>query len=143
MKTVVAKQKNWNERGWYHIDAQGKTLGKVAVEIATLLKGKNKVDFTPHLDNGAYVVVTNCDKFHVTGNKMTDKLYRHHSGFLGGIKSATLKETLKKAPTKALELAVLGMLPKTKHRDNMMARMKLFTGAEHTYVAQQPQTVTL
>lgn len=143
MKTVVAKQKTAKERTWYVIDAKSKNLGRLATKIAELLKGKNLADFTPHIDNGAYVVVTNCGKFEVTGDKMTDKLYRHHSRWLGGTKEATLKELLKKDATKPLEQAVFGMLPKNKHRSNMLGRLRLETSETHGYEAQQPKTIQL
>lgn len=143
MKTVVAKQKKGNEREWFLIDAQSVTLWELATKIAILLKGKHTPEYTPHLDNGANVIVVNCDKFHVTGNKIEDKMYRYHTGFLWGKKEANLKELLVKKPTKPLEEAVYGMLPKTKHRKNMMARLKLFTGAEHNLASVNPKTVTL
>lgn len=143
MKTIVAKQKKWNERKWYLVDAQGQTLWRMATKIAILIKGKDEASFTPHLDNGAYVVVVNCDKFSVTGPKLTEKLYKHHTRWLGGTKTASLKDLLVKKPEQPLKYAVMGMLPKTKHRDNMLARLKLFTTSEHTYVAQKPEVVQL
>lgn len=141
MKTITPSQIKWSDRKWYIIDAKGQTLGRLATQIATILKGKNKVDFVPHLDNGDYVVVTNCDKFLVTGNKMEDKMYHRHTGYLGGLKSISLADLLKKKPSKPLEFAVSGMLPKNKLRKEMLSRLKLFTGDEHSYVAQKPELI--
>ena len=141
MKTITPKQLKGDERKWYIIDAKGQTLGRLATQIATILKGKNKVDFIPHLDNGDYVVVTNCDKFKVTWKKMTDKMYYRHTGYLGGLKEISLEDLLTKKPTKALEFAVNGMLPKNKLRSGMLSRLKLFTWAEHSYVAQKPELI--
>lgn len=143
MKTLTPKQISAAERKWYVIDAQGQTLGRLSTIIATTLRGKNKVDFAPHVDNGDYVVVINADKFAVTGNKMTDKMYHRHTGYLGGLISTPLDKLLVKKPTRALEAAISGMLPKTKLRKDMMARLKLFAGAEHTYTAQKPETLSL
>ncbi len=141
MKTLIPSQLQWSDRKWYLIDAEGETLWRVATKIATYLKGKNKVDFTPHMDNGDYVVVINSDKFAVTGKKMQDKMYHRHTGFLGGLKSISLENLLKKKPNKALEFAVSGMLPKNKLRAPMLARLKLFTGTEHTFTAQKPEII--
>jgi len=141
MKTITPSQLKGDERKWYTIDAEGKTLGRLATEIATILKGKNKVSFVPHLDNGDYVVVTNCDKFKVTWKKMTDKMYYRHTGYLGGLKEISLENLLVKKPTKALEFAVSGMLPKNKLRKGMLSRLKLFTWAEHSFVAQKPELI--
>lgn len=141
MKTITPSQLKGDERKWYIIDAEGKTLGRIATQIATILKGKNKVDFIPHLDNGDYVVVTNCDKFKVTWKKMTDKLYHRHTGYLGGLKTIALEDLLAKKPTKALEFAVNGMLPKNKLRSGMLSRLKLFTWDEHSFVAQKPELI--
>jgi len=141
MKTITPSQLKGDERKWYVIDAKGQTLGRLATQIATILKGKNKVDFIPHLDNGDYVVVTNCDKFKVTWNKMTDKMYYRHTGYLGGLKTIALEDLLTKKPTKALEFAVNGMLPKNKLRKGMLSRLKLFTWDEHSFVAQKPELI--
>ncbi|MCD5385075.1 50S ribosomal protein L13 [Candidatus Gracilibacteria bacterium] len=141
MKTITPSQLKGDERKWYIIDAKGQTLGRLATQIATILKGKNKVDYIPHLDNGDYVVVTNCDKFKVTGNKMSDKIYYRHTGYLGGLKEISLENLLAKKPTKALELAVNGMLPKNKLRKGMLSRLKIFTGDEHSFVAQKPELI--
>lgn len=141
MKTITPIQLKGNERKWYIIDATGLTLGRLATQLAVILKGKNKPSFSPHMDNGDYVVVTNCDKFAVTGKKMSDKIYYRHTGFLGGLKETSLEDLLVKKPTKALELAVSGMLPKNKLRSAMLARLKLFTGDEHTFGAQKPELI--
>lgn len=143
MKTITPTQLAANERKWYVIDAKGQTLGRLATQIATMLRGKNKVDFAPHMDNGDYVIVINADKFAVTGKKMTDKLYHRHTGYLGGLISTPLEKLLVKKPTRALEAAVSGMLPKNKLRKGMQMRLKLFTGETHTFEAQKPETITL
>lgn len=141
MKTITPTQLKGDERKWYIIDAQGETLGKLAVKIAVILKWKNKVSFAPHLDNGDYVIVTNCDKFKVTWKKLTDKIYYSHTGYLGGLKEISLEDLLTKKPIKALEIAINGMLPKNKLRKWMLSRLKLFTWDEHTYVAQKPELI--
>ena len=143
MKTITPVQTAQNERKWYVIDASGMTLGRLATTIATTLRGKNKLDFSPHMDNGDFVIVLNCDKFVVTGNKMKDKMYHRHTGYLGGLISTPLEKLLEKKPTRALEAAVSGMLPKNKLRKNMQQRLKLFTGSDHTYAAQKPETLSL
>ena len=141
MKTITPTQLKGDERKWYVIDATDLTLGRLATKIATILKGKNKVSFAPHLDNGDYVVVTNCNKFKVTGQKLTDKKYYRHTGYLWGLKEISLEDLLTKKPTKALEFAVNGMLPKNKLRKGMLSRLKLFTWDEHSYVAQKPELI--
>lgn len=139
MKTFTPTQISGGDRKWHIIDAKGETLGRLATKIAVVLKGKNKVSIVPHLDNGDYVIVTNCDKFNVTGKKLADKMYYRHTGYLGGLKEISLENMLIKKPTKALELAVSGMLPKNKLRKGMISRLKLFTGDEHTFTAQKPE----
>jgi len=141
MKTIIAKQLKTEDRNWYIIDAKDKTLWRLATLIAVKLKGKHKVDFTPHLDNGDYVVVTNADKFKVTWNKLSDKIYYKHSGYLWGLKETSLEKLLLKKPTLALEHAVNWMLPKNKLRKNMLARLKLVTWDEHKYAAQKPEEI--
>jgi len=143
MKTFMPKQIENTQRKWYLIDAEGQTLGRLATRIAGLVSGKTKVNFAPHVDNGDYVVVINADKIEVTGNKLMDKKYRSHSGYLGGLKEITLGKLMEKKPTKALEKAVSGMLPKNKLRDQMMLRLKLVAGDVHTFSAQKPETITL
>lgn len=141
MKTISPKQVKGNERKWYVIDAKGETLGRLATKISVILMGKNKPSYAPFLDNGDYVIVLNCDKFSVTGKKMSDKMYYRHSGFLWGLKESNLETLLEKKPTKALELAISGMLPKNKLRPGMLSRLKLFTWEEHTFVAQKPELI--
>lgn len=143
MKTIMPKQIQTSDRKWYIVDATGMTLGRLSTVIATKLRGKNKLDFSPHVDNGDYVIVINCDKFVVTGNKMTQKMYHRHTGFLGGLISTPLNKMLVKKPTKALEAAVSGMLPKNKLRSAMSMRLKLFTGSEHPFVAQKPEMLKI
>lgn len=139
MKTFTPTQIKGGDRKWHIIDAKGETLGRLATKIAVVLKGKNKVSIVPHLDNGDYVIVTNCDKFKVTGKKLTDKMYYKHTGYLGGLKEISLENLLSKKATRPLEFAVSGMLPKNKLRKGMISRLKLFTGDEHTFTAQQPE----
>lgn len=141
MKTITPKQLTGDERKWYIIDAKGKTLGRLATELAIILKGKNKASFAPHVDNWDYVIVTNCDKFKVTWKKLSDKTYYRHTGYLGGLKEISLEDLLIKKPIKPLEFAVSGMLPKNKLRKWMLARLKLFTWDEHTFTAQQPELI--
>lgn len=143
MKTITPKQLTGAERKWYVIDAKGQTLGRLSTVIATTLRGKNKVDFSTHMDNGDNVIVINADKFRVTGNKMTQKLYHRHTGYLWGLISTPLNKLLVKKPTRALQAAVSGMLPKNKLRSNMIARLKLFSDADHTFAAQKPETIKL
>jgi len=141
MKTITPTQLKGDERKWYLIDAEWETLGRLATKIAVILKGKTRASFAPHLDNGDYVVVTNCNKFKVTWNKLTGKIYYNHSGYLGGLKEMALEDLLIKKPTRALEIAIGGMLPKNKLRKWMLSRLKLFTWDEHTYVAQKPELI--
>lgn len=139
----MPKQLENDARKWYIVDAKGQTLGRLAAHIATLLKGKNKVSFAPHLDNGDYVIVLNSEKISVTGNKLSQKMYYRHSGFLGGLKTTSLEKLLNKKPTEVLQKAVSGMLPKNKLRQNMMLRLKLVVWNEHTFKAQNPETISL
>lgn len=141
MKTISPKQVKGNERKWYVIDAKGLTLGRLATKISVILMGKNKASYVPFLDNWDYVIVLNCDKVAVTGKKMTDKTYYSHSGYLWGLKEIDLKDLLAKKPEKVLETAVSGMLPKNKLRASMLARLKLFTWDEYTFVAQNPELI--
>ena len=141
MKTISPKQVKGNERKWYVIDAKGLTLGRLATKISVILMGKNTASYVPFLDNWDYVIVLNCDKVAVTGKKMTDKTYYSHSGYLWGLKEIDLKDLLAKKPEKVLETAVSGMLPKNKLRASMLARLKLFTWDEHTFVAQNPELI--
>lgn len=141
MKTIMPKQLDNNTRNWYVIDAKGKTLGRLATDIAVILKGKNKPSYAPHIDNGDYVVVVNADKFIVTGKKMSDKIYYSHSWFLGWLKEITLDKLLIKKPTEPLKQAINGMLPKNKLRRSMMERLKLFNTETHSHTAQNPETI--
>ncbi len=143
MKTYTPTQIQATQRKWYVIDAKWHTLGRLSTGIATTLRGKNKRDFTPHLDNGDYVIVINCDKFSVSGNKLTQKMYHKHSGYLGWLTSVPLQKMLNKKPTRPLQAAVSWMLPKNKLRKDMLLRLKLFPGEEHTYIAQKPETLSL
>jgi len=132
MKTYTPKA-NDIKRQWHVVDVSDQILGRISTEIALLLTGKNKSYFTAHLDCGDYVVVTNADKIRITGTKMESKVYYHHSGYPGALKSATLKEKMEKDPRKVIEAAVKGMLPKNKLRDKRMRRLKVFTNATHPY----------
>ena len=128
-------------REWFLVDASELPLGRIATIVADKLIGKNKPTYTPHVDNGDYVVVINAEKVVVTGNKETGKVYYRHSGFPGGIKDATLAEVREKYPERIIEKAVQGMLPKNKLSPDRMARMRIFAGAEHTHTAQTPKKV--
>ena len=128
-------------RDWYLIDAGSLPLGKLAVVIADKLMGKSKVTYTPHVDNGDYVVVINAKNIKVTGNKMIDKMYYRHSGFPGGLTELKLEEVIEKNPRVAIEHAVKGMIPKNKLAADRMARLRVFDGAEHTHAAQEPKEI--
>ena len=137
MKTYSAKPLEV-ERKWYVIDAEGKTLGRLATVCANLLRGKTKPEFTPHVDTGDFVIVINADKIQVTGNKETDKIYYHHTGFPGGLKSISFKDLMAKDPTKAIEKAVKGMLPHNTLGAQQFTKLKVYAGAEHPHAAQKP-----
>lgn len=138
MKSYMAKPSDV-QRKWYVIDADGKTLGRLATEIATILRGKHKPIFTPHIDTGDHVVVINCSKVVLTGNKLDQKMRRHHTGYPGGLKEVTYREFMSKTPEKAVYLAVKGMLPKNKLGRQMMKKLRVYAGAEHQQQAQQPE----
>lgn len=142
MKTISAKPESV-KRGWYLIDAEGKTLGRMAAEIATRLRGKHKAEYTPHVDTGDYIVVTNAAKVHVTGNKAKAKIYHAHTGYPGGLKSMSFEKLIEKAPERTIESAVKGMLPKGPLGRAMFKKLKVYPGAEHPHTAQQPQELTL
>ncbi|HEC29998.1 MAG TPA: 50S ribosomal protein L13 [Gammaproteobacteria bacterium] len=142
MKTYSAKPAEV-ERDWYLIDAEGKTLGRMATEIARRLRGKHKPEYTPHVDTGDYIVVINAEKIHVTGNKMKQKTYYHHTGYIGNLKSISLEKLLQKAPARVIETAVKGMLPKNSLGRAMFKKLKVFAGAEHSHAAQQPRQLDL
>ena len=137
VKTYATKPSDI-ERKWYVVDAQGKTLGRLATEIARILRGKHRPYFTPHLDTGDYVIVVNAGKIRVTGKKLDQKIYYRHSGYPGGLKSITLREQLAKHPTRALRAAVWGMLPHNRLGRRMIKKLKLYTGDSHPHQAQQP-----
>lgn len=139
-KTFVAKP-NEVKREWLLVDAAGKTLGRLATEIASRLRGKHKPEYTPHVDCGDYIVVINASQVKVTGNKASDKMYYHHSGFPGGIKEATFTELQARNPKVAIEIAVKGMLPKGPLGREMFRKLKVYGGAEHAHTAQQPKPV--
>ena len=130
------------ERKWYVVDATGYTLGRLASEVAKVRRGKNKPDFTPHVDTGDYVIVVNADKIKVTGKKLDQKIYYHHSDYVGGMKETTLREMLAKKPEKVVELAVKGMLPKGPLGREMFTKLHVYAGAEHDHQAQKPETLT-
>ena len=130
------------ERKWYVVDAEGQTLGRLASEVAKVLRGKNKPVYTPHVDTGDYVIIVNADKVAVTGKKMDQKIYYHHSEYVGGMKETTLKEMMAKKPEKVLELAVKGMLPKGPLGRTMIKKLHVYAGAEHAHQAQKPEVLT-
>lgn len=142
MKTMSAKAPDI-QRGWYVIDAQGQTLGRLATRVAAILKGKHKPIYTPHVDCGDYVVIVNADKIHVTGQKMYQKQYYRHSGYPGGIKSITLRDQLQKFPTRVFEYAVRGMLPKNRLGRQMFKKLKVYAGPNHPHQAQQPKELII
>ncbi|BAN70185.1 50S ribosomal protein L13 [endosymbiont of unidentified scaly snail isolate Monju] len=143
MKTTVSAKPAEVRRDWYVVDAEGKTLGRLASEIARRLKGKHKPIFTPHVDTGDYIVVVNAEKIRVTGNKMKDKMYYHHTGYIGNLKSISLEKLLQKAPERVLETAVRGMLPRTPLGRAMMKKLRIFAGPEHPHQAQQPKPLDI
>ena len=128
---------------WYVVDAENKTLGRLATEIARRLRGKHKPIYTPHVDTGDYIVVVNAEKIRVTGNKLKDKMYHHHTGYVGNLKSISLEKQLQKAPERVLNTAVRGMLPRSPLGRAMMKKLRIFAGPEHTHQAQQPQTLDI
>jgi len=142
MKTFTAKPATVR-RDWYVVDADGKTLGRLATELARRLRGKHKPEFTPHVDTGDYIVVINASKVHVTGNKIADKTYYHHTGYIGNMKSETLGKRLQRAPEQVIEEAVKGMLPKNSLGRQMLTKLRIFAGGEHTHQAQQPQALEI
>ena len=130
------------ERKWYVVDAEGCTLGRLASGIASVLRGKNKPQFTPHVDTGDYVIVVNADKIKVTGKKLEQKIYYNHSDYVGGMKETTLKEMLAKKPERVIELAVKGMLPKGPLGRSMYTKLFVYAGPEHKHAAQKPEVLT-
>ena len=142
MSTFMAKPETVT-RGWYVIDAAGKPLGRVAVAAANILRGKHRPEFTPHVDCGEFVIIVNADKAILTGNKMEQKYYRHHSGYIGGLKEVQYKTLMAKKPELAMTLAVKGMLPHNSIGAKSATRLKVFAGAEHTHAAQKPVAIEL
>ena len=130
------------ERKWYVVDATGYTLGRLASEVAKVLRVKNKPIFTPHIDTGDYVIIVNAEKIKVTGKKLDQKIYYHHSDYVGGMKETTLREMLAKKPEKVVELAVKGMLPKGPLGREMFTKLHVYAGAEHPHTAQKPEVLT-
>lgn len=131
------------DRKWYLVDAEGKTLGRLSTEIATILMGKNKPTYTPSMDTGDFVVVINAEKVELTGNKWKDKFYRYHTGHPGGLKEVRYSELVQRKPEKLIELAVKGMLPKSKLGRAQIKKLKVYAGAEHPHEAQQPETLEI
>lgn len=142
MKTYVTKPAEV-ERNWYVIDAEGQTLGRLASKIATILRGKHKPIYNPSVDCGDFVIVVNAEKIHVTGQRMDQKVYYRHSGYPGGLSEITLRRQLEKHPTRAIELAVRGMLPKNKLGRKMIKKLKVYAGEEHPHQAQQPESMEI
>lgn len=142
MKTFMAKKEDAG-RDWYLIDARGKVLGRVAVEIARRLRGKHKPEFTPHADAGDFIVVINAEKIALTGKKLDDKVYYHHSGYPGGIKSITAEKLLRKNPEEVLRQAVKGMLPKNTLGRAMLKKLKIYAGSDHPHEAQTPRSLDI
>ena len=131
------------ERKWYVVDAEGKTLGRLASEVANVLRGKKKPIYTPHIDTGDYVIVVNAEKVKVTGKKLDQKIYYHHSDYVGGMKETTLKEMLAKHPERVIEHAVKGMLPKGPLGRQMLTKLHVYAGPEHNHAAQKPEVLDI
>lgn len=142
MKSFMASPSNI-ERKWYVVDATGHTLGRLSSEIASILRGKNKPTFTPHIDTGDYIVVVNADKIKVTGKKMDQKVYYHHSDYVGGMKEQTLKEKMAKKPEDVIYLAVKGMLPKGPLGRDMITKLYVYAGPDHKQQAQKPEVLEI
>jgi large subunit ribosomal protein L13 len=140
MKTYVAKPSN-RQRDWLLVDASGKTLGRLATQIADMLRGKRKPEYTPHIDTGDFVVVVNAEKVHVTGNKRASKMYRHHSGYPGGLRTRSLNDMLERRPEEVIRIAVKGMLPRNRLARQQLGKLKVYAGPEHPHEAQQPKPV--
>ena len=141
MKTYMANPDKI-ERKWYVVDAEGQTLGRLAAEVAKVLRGKNKPEFTQHIDTGDNVIVINAEKIKVTGKKLDQKVYYHHSDYVGGMKETTLREMMAKKPEQVIELAVKGMLPKGPLGRTMIKKLHVYAGAEHAHQAQKPEVLT-
>lgn len=142
MKSFMANPSNI-ERKWFLVDAEGKTLGRMASEVAKVLRGKHKPTFTPHMDTGDYVIVINADKVVLTGRKLDKKIYFHHSGYLGGAKYRTARMLMEKSPVKVVEHAVRGMLPKNSLGHTIYGKLHVYAGSEHPHAAQKPEKLEL
>lgn len=140
MSTYSAKPTDVR-RSWYLVDATNKTLGRLATEIAKRLRGKHKPEYTPHINTGDYIIVINAEKINVTGNKASDKVYHHYTGYPGGIKSITFDKLIVKAPERVIEIAVKGMMPKGPLGRDMFRQLKVYAGPQHPHAAQQPETL--
>ena len=141
MKTFMANPAKI-DRKWYVVDAQGQTLGRLASEVASILRGKRKPEFAPHEDTGDYVIVINAEKIKVTGKKLDQKVYYHHSDYVGGMKDVTLREKIEKRPEQVIELAVKGMLPKGPLGRQMFTKLHVYAGPDHKHAAQKPEVLT-
>jgi large subunit ribosomal protein L13 len=142
MKTFSAKPAEV-KRDWYVIDAEGKTLGRMATEIAHRLRGKHKPEYTPHVDTGDYIIVVNAEKVHVTGQKRTDKMYHRHTGYPGGLRTMSFEKLVEHAPERIIQKAVKGMLPKNPLGRDMFRKLKVYAGPTHEHAAQQPKTLEI
>lgn len=143
VRTTYMAKPSEVERKWYVVDATDIPMGRMSSVVAAILRGKNKPTYTPNVDTGDFVIVINADKIHLTGNKLEDKLYRHHTMFAGGLKTRTAGEMLEKYPTRMIELAVKGMLPKNSLGRKMFGKLHVYAGAEHPHAAQKPESYTL
>ena len=142
MKTFSAKNETV-KRDWYVVNAEGRTLGRLATEVARRLKGKHKAEYTPHVDTGDYIVIVNAEKVRVTGKKSTDKMYYRHTGFPGGIKEMSFEKLIDHKPEKVIELAVKGMMPRNPLGRAMLSKLKVYAGSEHPHTAQQPKELDI
>lgn len=143
MRTTYMAKASEIERKWYVIDAEGQTLGRLASQVATILRGKHKPTYTPHVDTGDHVIIVNAEKIKLTGNKLNDKIYYRHSGYAGGLKMRTAGQMLDRQPEKVIELAVKGMLPKGPLGRKMFKKLHVYAGPEHPHQAQQPENYEL
>ncbi|BCU05507.1 50S ribosomal protein L13 [Allochromatium tepidum] len=143
MTTTVSAKPAEVRRAWYLVDAEGKTLGRLASELARRLRGKHKPQYTPHVDTGDYMVVVNAEKIRVTGNKLQDKMYYRHTGYVGNLKSTNLEKLLQTAPERAIQIAVKGMLPRGPLGRAMFKKLRVYAGPNHEHQAQQPQVLEL
>ncbi len=142
IKTYSPKQEDI-KRQWFVVDAKGKTLGKIATKLADILRGKNKPLYSPHLDCGDFVVIVNAKEVHLTGNKVTDKVYQHHTRHGNGLRTATVREVLEKRPDQVIFKAVAGMIPQNKLKKDILRKLKIYPGADHEHTAQQPKPLDL